>query len=91
MNIPNGVEALPWSVVFLVVFLSVSSVSAVMSMIDTWRAQAETSTTPRPLIPEPEVTTKAPLVPKTVQRRYTIESPPARPYDFLYSDTSQTR
>jgi hypothetical protein len=91
LNIPNGADPVPWLFVFLIVFLSVSCVSGVMSMIDAWRDRSTASPTPRPIIPENVETTEAPLIPETVQRRYAFDATPERPYDYLYTDSSMTR
>lgn len=95
IKIPENATVLPWSVVFLVLFLSVACVSSLMSMIDTWRANRKrrlmTTMAPQPVLDETEDATEAPLIPVVHQRRYDVSSDPQVPIDYLYSDSAETR
>jgi hypothetical protein len=92
INIPENATVLPWSVVFLVLFVSVACVSSIMSAIDTWRANRESkpSMTPQPVL-ETEPVTEAPLIPVVRKRRYDVSSDPQTRIPYLYSDSVETR
>jgi hypothetical protein len=93
LNIPENATVLPWSVVFLVLFVSVACVSSVMSAIDTWRAnraQKQETIEPQPVLDEPDAT-DAPLIPVVRKRRYDVSSDPQTNIDYLYSDSVETR
>lgn len=90
INIPNNAEVLPWSLVFLVLFLCIGSVSSVMSMVESWR-NAPPKETPLPLLGEPEIETVAPLIPQSRERRYDVSSNPQTPLPYLYSKAKSTR
>jgi hypothetical protein len=94
IKIPENATVLPWSVVFLVLFLCVACVSSLMSMLDTWRAHRAqrklmTTMAPQPVLDEDS--TEAPLIPVVHQRRYDVSSDPQVPIDYLYSDSAETR
>lgn len=91
LTLPKNANPLPWSVVFLILFLSISCISMCMSMIDSWRDQATAAPTERPLLDTDAPSTEAPLEPVIVKRRYTIGTAPARPLEYLFSDSKLTR
>lgn len=94
INIPENATVLPWSVVFLILFVSVACVSSLMSMLDTWRANHARQKLLTTMAPEPvldETTTPAPLIPTVHQRRYDVSSDPQVPVDYLYSGSAETR
>ena len=91
LNIPNNAEVLPWSVVFLVLFISLGCVSSVMSMVESWQKTPVTQT-PRPILEDiDDVTTAAPLVPQTRERRYDVSSDPRTAVPYLFSNSMSTR
>lgn len=94
IKIPENATVLPWSVVFIVLFLCVAGVSSIMSMVDTWRANRKRKAktiVPQPVLDDTEDQTEAPLIPTVYQRRYDVSSDPQVPIDYLYSDSAETR
>jgi hypothetical protein len=93
LNIPENATVLPWSVVFLVLLISVACVSSVMSAIDTWRENRtpkKETIQPQPVLYETDVT-DAPLIPVVRKRRYDVSSDPQTRLPYLYSDSVETR
>jgi hypothetical protein len=91
LKIPNNAEVLPWSVVFLVLFISLGCVSSVMSMVDSWRSAPPTQP-PQPILEDiDDVTTAAPLIPQTRKRRYDVSSDPRTAVPYLFSNSMSTR
>lgn len=94
IKIPEGSNALPWSYVFLILFVSISIVSAVMSFIESlFSPKKDPLVTPQPIRYETldmEIT-EPPIIPETRERRYVLTDPRTGPLDFLYSGSSMTR
>jgi hypothetical protein len=95
IKIPENATVLPWSVVFLVLFLCVACVSSIMSALDTWRAnrtqkKLQETIAPQPVLDDSDAT-DAPLVPVVRKRRYDVSSDPQTNIDYLYSDSVETR
>lgn len=92
IKIPNNAEVLPWSLVFLILFLSIGCVSSVMSMVESWRNAPPSTQTPRPLLEDiDDITTPAPLIPQTRERRYDVSSDPRTAVPYLFSNSMSTR
>lgn len=100
-TIPNNQDALPWAVVFLLLFLCMSACSSLLNVIDTLKeGQREEEGPPQKLVPvRPWLADTIQTAEEETQQPVTIGKipmptlPPAtvKPIDFPYSNSMNTR
>ena len=90
---PNNATVLPWSYVFLILFMIISVCSSVMSMIDNLLAQKPTTTTQGMYTQTlaGQLTDPPVVLPETKLHRYVMVDQPDQPLEYLYSDSAMTR
>lgn len=94
VTIPNNATVLPWSYVFLILFMIISVCSSVMSMIDNLlakkpQAPADVSIYRQTLAGD--VTDPPVVLPETKIHRYVMVDQPEQPLEYLFSDSVTTR
>ena len=90
-SIPENKEALPWLVVFLLLFLCMSACSSLLNLID--RLKGETRDDPQVLVPISPWLAAKQRKEQTTVTSFPVEigSETVRPLSFAYSGAEETR